>query len=73
MDVDDQDIPDVEMGMKPIDKEVDEDDTLGKSSRRAQVVRRPGRNTTLEQHKEYMQYLLSGRGGSVLMRSPFMI
>jgi len=63
MDVDDQDT-DVEMGMKPIDEE-DDEDTLGKSSRRIQVVKRPSRNRTLEQRKEYMQYLLSGRGGSV--------
>lgn len=64
MDVDTQDMQDIEMGMKPIDEE-DDEDTLGKSSRRTQVVRRPGQNATLEQRKEYMQYLLSGRGGSV--------
>ena len=67
MDVDDQDTPDVEMGMKPIDEE-DNEDTLGKSSRRiTQVVKGPGRNRTLEQRREYMQYLLSGRGGSVFL------
>ena len=64
MDVDDQDIPDVEMGMKPIDEEENED-TLGKSSRRMQVVKGLGRHRTLEQRREYMQYLLSGRGESV--------
>jgi len=63
MDVDDQDT-DVEMGMKPMDKE-DDEDTLGKSSRRIQVAKRPSRNRPLEQRKEYMQYLLSCRGGSV--------
>jgi len=63
MDVDDQDT-DVEMGMKPMDEE-DNEDTLGKSSRRIQVAKRPSRNRTLEQRKEYIQYLLSGRGGSV--------
>ena len=72
MDVDDQDMPDVEMGMKPID-EGDNEDTVGKSNKRMQKVKRPGRNRTLEQRKEYMQYLLSGRGGSFLMRLPFMI
>jgi len=60
MDVDAQAIQDIEMGMKPIDE-----DTLGKSSRRTQVVRHPGKNASLEQRKEYMQYLLSGRGESV--------
>jgi len=44
---------------------MDVDDTLGKSSRHTQVVRCSGPNVTLEQRKEYMQYLLSGRGGSV--------
>ena len=45
MDVNAQEVQDIEMGMKPIDKE-DEEDTLGKSSRRTQVVRRPGQNAT---------------------------
>ena len=60
MDVGDQDT-DVEMGMKPMDKE-DDEDTLGKSCRRIQVAKHPSRTRTLEQRKEY---LLSGRGGSV--------
>ena len=64
MDIDVQDVQDIEMGMRPIDEE-DDEDTLGKSSRRTQAVRRPGENATLEQRREYMQYLLSGRGGSV--------
>jgi len=56
MDVDAQDIQDIEE---------DGEDTLGKSRKRTQMVRCPGPNATLEQRKEYMQYLLSGRGGSV--------
>jgi len=51
MDFDVQDIQDVEMGMKLIDEEEEDEDTLGKSSRRTEVVKRPG--------------VLSGRGGSV--------
>jgi hypothetical protein len=64
MDVDVQNIQDVEMGLKPTDEE-DDEDTLGKSSRYTKVVRRPGKNATLEQRREYMQYLMSGRGISV--------
>jgi len=37
MDVDIQDTTDAEMGMRPMDEDEDED-TLGKSSRRTQVV-----------------------------------
>ena len=42
MDFDVQDIQDVEMGMKLIDEEEDDEDTLGKSSRRTEVIKRPG-------------------------------
>jgi len=42
MDFDVQDIQDVEMGMKLIDGGEDDEDTLGKSSRRTEVIKRPG-------------------------------
>ena len=67
MDVDVEDTTDIEMGMRPTDEE---DDTLGKSSKRVQQarpVKRRGENATLEQRVEYNQYLLSGRGGFVLL------
>ena len=63
MDIDIQDVQDIEMGMRPTDEE-DDEDTLGKSSKRTQAIRRPGDNATLEQRREYMQYLLSRPGGS---------
>ena len=40
-------------------------ETLMDESRLTHVVRLPVQHATLEQRKEYVQYLLSGRGGSV--------
>ena len=66
MDINIQDTTDAEMGMRPMDEDEDEY-TLGKSSRCTQVVKRHGENATLEERRDYMQYLPSGRGGSVLV------
>ena len=68
MDLDVVDPQDTEMGMKPIEEE-DNEDTIGKSSR----FKRGGRNATLQQRKEYTQYLLPGRGGSILNVSLILI
>ena len=59
MDVDDDDdLEDIEIGMNAFEEE----EMFGKSGK----FRPPGENATLQQRKEYMQYLLSGRGESVL-------
>ena len=64
MEVDVQDVQDGEMGIRT---NVEDDDEASIERSRYPAVKRPGANAILEERRDYGQYLMSGRGRSLLL------